>query len=744
MNRKTIGITFVLLSLVVLVGFVACNQEDHPEQLKEYVVTFDTQGGSEIAPVTVVEGGKVKQPAAPTREGYYFAGWYKNASYTSEYKFSSAVKSDITIYARWWTTKYYMPAGWSKTVTTPVWNTIDEGTVDTSAVKLVLEGDAKSEVTNVTPELEAALAEALKDPDYFQDVKNIIIIISDGMGITHVQASEQWSGDLIMTKLPNVGASKTKTRENETTDSAAGGTAISAGYKTTMLFASMDAEGNNLKSVSELAREQGKLVGIVTNAELADATPAVFSIHNKNRRYGWTRMCQQQIVFGADLFMGNGASDYDHYFSSTSNPMNKFVKANNIAMYTEAADIVANFGSEEKMWAIFAATANKFARFDSISPNYPNLQQMTAYALSWLDAHDTSDQGFVVMIENTYTDHFGHNNTPSDGSANTFGIVKEVQSTDEAVAIALKYVLEHPDTALIVTADHETGDTQLRVDSKTGEALWKEDFSKIKATSGSHSSQNVPVFAIGKGTEVLNTLDRTEEERAAGARWNEATAYENDWIGQVIGHILGDDSFGGDDVSEDNSSKVSAEMEITVTSAAKTLTYTLDLKGAPIFKNEVEEKDGNTSMVQFKIKPVNANDKVKVDLKSGDSYVPLFAEAEFSTAVDPLAKDEKGKIIPLETDVVGNVTTALSLAFKQAFVTESGLSDGWYQFSIPATATSDQIRITLTAANGGTFAPGAKIGMDDLTIQFGSTIGELAFSSDNATVTGECLWKPKD
>ena len=164
-------------------------------------------------------------------------------------------------------------------------------------------------------------------------------------------------------------------------------------------------------------------------------------------------MCQQQIVFGADLFMGNGLSDYQSYFS-TGNDLYPFVEANNMKYYSTAANIVNHFADDTKMWALFVATANKFARFDTTSPKYPNLQQMTAYAISWLDAHADDDKGFIVMIENTYTDHFGHGNTPNDGSENTYGIVKEVQSTDEAVAIALNYVLEHPDTAQIVTADH--------------------------------------------------------------------------------------------------------------------------------------------------------------------------------------------------------------------------------------------------------------------------------------------------
>ena len=701
MRKTVIALLSVLFVLAVVFTVVACKQE---EPVAEYTVTFDSVGGSAVEPasVTVTEGSKVKKPTEPKKEGFYFGGWWtknKKGEYKAVYNFSKAVKSDLALYARWYTTEYYMPAGWASTITTPViWTSKDPGTV--TVPDAVLQGDFKTKVTNVTPELEQALADAIADPDYFKDVKNVIIIISDGMGITHVQASEHWSGDLIMTKLPNVGVSMTKTREDAITDSAAGGTAIAEGYKTTSLFAAMDAEGNELLSLSELARSQGKLVGIVTNAEMADATPAVFSVHNKNRSQGWTKMCQQQIVFGADLFMGNGYSDYSGYFSKT-NDLYKFVEANNMSLYSSAVDMVSHLTDDVKMWAVFAGASNKFARFDTTDTDKPNLQQMTAYALKWLDEQDknnNSEQGFVVMIENTYTDHFGHGNQPLDGSANTYGIVKEVQSTDEAVAIALKYVLEHPDTALIVTADHETGNTTL----KSG---WETNFTKIVADSGNHSAQNVPVFAIGKGTEALNSLKRTEAERAAGAKWAEATPYENAIIGQVIGSLLGDDSFGGD-VETDTNGKTSPRFDVTVSKDTTTLTFTLDLTGVPF-------RSGN--LIQFKIKPTSADDSVKLELlQSGDKYSTLFDTAKFSTA----KKDAE-----------------LSPAYKQALVEKSGLAEGWYQFSLPATIGSTQLKVTLT----GNFKKDDVIGMDDLTVQYASTIGQILFHSDDASAAGEPL-----
>ena len=720
MSKISFRFLMVLLAMLMLFSIVACNNEAQPEsepEPKECVVTFDYQNGTESKTVTVMEGEKVKEPSTePTKDGYYFGGWWTkntNGTYKSAYKFSKKVTGDLALYAMWWTTDYYMPAGWTQTI--PAWSAPDTGTVEVP--DMVLKGDFETKVTNVTPELETALATAVADKDYFKPAKNIIVIISDGMGVTHVKASEVWSGDLIMTKLPNVGISMTKTREDSITDSAAGGTALATGYKTTRLFASMDAEGNNLKSVSELAREQGKLVGIVTNAELADATPAVYSIHSKNRSQGWTKMCEQEVVFGADLFMGNGKDDYYSYFNSTTNELYPITVANNMKLYSTAGDVVSHFADNTKMWAVFGGTANKFARFDTTSTAYPNLQQMTAYALSWLDYQDrtnNSDKGFIVMIENTYTDHFGHGNNPNDGSDNTFGIVKEVQSTDEAVAIALKYVLEHPDTVLIVTADHETGSTTL------GKG-WETDFSKVTANSGDHSAQNVPVFAIGYGTEDLNTLERTEEERAAGLKWADATPYENYRIGQVVGNLLGDPEYGGD-VATDSSSKSSPKFEITTTAAANTLTFTLEMTGPWI-------NSGN--YIQFKIKPVSTSDTIKVSVQSKDGATTTEAlKATSFVSTNNAVLEMNGYY----------ATTPLMKAYNQAFKTDSGFADGWYQVSVPATAKGNKLVITLTSTSG--FPAGSKIGMDDLTIQFASTIGYIKFSSDNATATGACLVTP--
>lgn len=66
-----------------------------------HTITFDTQGGSEIAPVEVEDGELLPRPEDPVREGYEFRGWYWDPMYQRSYFFDTPVTGDYTIYAQW-------------------------------------------------------------------------------------------------------------------------------------------------------------------------------------------------------------------------------------------------------------------------------------------------------------------------------------------------------------------------------------------------------------------------------------------------------------------------------------------------------------------------------------------------------------------------------------------------------------------------------------------------------------------
>jgi uncharacterized repeat protein (TIGR02543 family) len=64
-------------------------------------VTFDSNGGSYVAPKNITKGRTITQPEDPTRDGYIFDGWYSDNDFTATYDFTIEVYSDTTIYAKW-------------------------------------------------------------------------------------------------------------------------------------------------------------------------------------------------------------------------------------------------------------------------------------------------------------------------------------------------------------------------------------------------------------------------------------------------------------------------------------------------------------------------------------------------------------------------------------------------------------------------------------------------------------------
>ncbi len=66
-----------------------------------FTVTFNTNGGSNVASQTVASGAAATKPAAPVKDGYTFGGWYQDSSLTTPWNFSSPVTNDMTLYARW-------------------------------------------------------------------------------------------------------------------------------------------------------------------------------------------------------------------------------------------------------------------------------------------------------------------------------------------------------------------------------------------------------------------------------------------------------------------------------------------------------------------------------------------------------------------------------------------------------------------------------------------------------------------
>lgn len=105
MKRKSI-FTFCAIALMLVLSLsvlTACNKDG---KHKEYTITFDSKGGSAVQPIKASAGAAITAPAAPTKDGFVFAGWYESTDggttlSDTAFSFSYMPARVFTLYAKW-------------------------------------------------------------------------------------------------------------------------------------------------------------------------------------------------------------------------------------------------------------------------------------------------------------------------------------------------------------------------------------------------------------------------------------------------------------------------------------------------------------------------------------------------------------------------------------------------------------------------------------------------------------------
>lgn len=95
---KKIRLSFLCMCLCVgTLALSSCGNDDEDDN-KSFTVTFDTDGGSEVESQTIEKGNSATKPEDPTKNDYYFDGWYNNGKL---YNFKTPVTSNLTLVAKW-------------------------------------------------------------------------------------------------------------------------------------------------------------------------------------------------------------------------------------------------------------------------------------------------------------------------------------------------------------------------------------------------------------------------------------------------------------------------------------------------------------------------------------------------------------------------------------------------------------------------------------------------------------------
>ena len=121
---KTIfKVVFLFSVLMVLSG---CDLFPTVEE-EVYIVSFNSNEGTNVADISVSEGKSFLEPTAPTRERYSFAGWYSDSLLNNYYDFTQGVTGDVILYAKWEQNQYSVSyINYDDTVLQVEWYDLDE------------------------------------------------------------------------------------------------------------------------------------------------------------------------------------------------------------------------------------------------------------------------------------------------------------------------------------------------------------------------------------------------------------------------------------------------------------------------------------------------------------------------------------------------------------------------------------------------------------------------------------------
>lgn len=344
--------------------------------------------------------------------------------------------------------------------------------------------------------------------------RNLILIIGDGFDDQHVTMGRNYlagmSSQLGLDTLPFRAAVQIETIDDDgqplyVADSANTATSLATSGVTNIGRIATDIADNDLTTIAERAIRAGWRVGLVTTSSLTDATPASFLAHVSSRScegpeevlgstyYGIPQpaclsdardnggpgsIIEQLVSSGAHVLLGGG----DKFLRQTTVDgitvaqlasdlgFSLLTRGTNLGALPAPQRILGTFDEEtlEVRWQGDDARVGEATELSWLhhvsdylgsateplpmscepNPDYqdtPSLVDMTSTALKQLSTDN--DQGFFLMIESASIDKQSHKRNPC-------GSIGEIAQLEETLAAARAFAATHPDTAIIVTADH--------------------------------------------------------------------------------------------------------------------------------------------------------------------------------------------------------------------------------------------------------------------------------------------------
>ncbi|MHA4739873.1 alkaline phosphatase [Dyadobacter sp. MSC1_007] len=327
-----------------------------------------------------------------------------------------------------------------------------------------------------------------KNNDAKGKVKNIILLIGDGMGLAQIHSGQTANkGQLNLGRFLNIGLSKTASSDNYITDSAAGATAFATGNKTRNRAIGVDSNLVPVPSIIRQIKATGRKTALISAGDITDATPAAFYAHQPERSM-MDEIALDYLKEPVDVLIGGGYSHFAKTKAADSLKTRGFAVSNN---WSDLGTMKAPFVLlDDKHIGSMLSGRGEFLK-DAFHKTLQSLQ--------------SNPKGFFMMAEGAQIDYGGHaNQVPY--------VVTEMLDFDKLVGEALRFADSNGETLVIVTADHETGGLTL-LDGNVAAGYVDGSFS-----TNDHTGIMVPVFAYGphsldfrgvyENTEIYNKIKK--------------------------------------------------------------------------------------------------------------------------------------------------------------------------------------------------------------------------------------------
>ena len=302
--------------------------------------------------------------------------------------------------------------------------------------------------------------------------KNVILFIGDGMSVAHRTAARilskgivegRYGGELAIDDMPYMALVSTAGTDSIVTDSANSASSYTTGHKSCVnalgVYCALNKnslEHPKVETISEIVkRTRGMSVGVVTNTEIEDATPASMVSHTR-RRSDYNDIVKMFFGVQPEVIMGGGSpnflakatpgskrTDEDNYIEKFESAGYKFVSTK--------TELAAAAGSP-KLLGLFntgnvdGALDRMFLKKGTVG-KFPDQPDLTDQVRASLDILSKNDKGFVLMVESGRIDKYSH-------SLDWERAVYDTIMLDNAVKVAKDFATAHGDTLVVVVPDH--------------------------------------------------------------------------------------------------------------------------------------------------------------------------------------------------------------------------------------------------------------------------------------------------